>query len=76
MNNINKFLIFVMKNNYNIIENDYLIKYYNRHYEIICKKKNNSNKSKQHCIVIDKRDTKNTIIYNNILIALSKSNIL
>jgi len=74
MNNITKFLILVMKNKYNIIENDYLIKYYNKYYEVICKKKKNN--SKEHCIVIDKRNTKNTVIYNDILIALSKLNIV
>lgn len=68
MQNIEKFLKHVMKNDYKKYENDQLMKYYNNQFEVIFQKKKEGKKI-DLSIVIDKRGK--PIIYNNIVIALN-----
>jgi D-serine dehydratase len=67
--NIDKFLQCVMKNEYTKEENDSVVKYHNKYFDVLVQKRKDSKKN-DSCIVIDKRQQ--PIIYNDIAIALDR----
>lgn len=61
-----EFIKKIMHNNFNLDENDKIIKYSNKHFNILLTKHGNKNG-----IVIDKRWSK-PVIYNDLKIAIEK----
>lgn len=71
MNNIERFITCVMKD-FEYEENNIMVKYYNKNFDLLVQKKKDGNISS--CVVIDKRNK--PIIYNDIEFALKKLNCL
>ena len=63
---IDKFINMLMSNNYKQLESENVKKIYNKDFDVLVY---NLHK-KPNAIVIDKRDAAETIIYNNLTIAL------
>jgi hypothetical protein len=70
MNNIERFITCVMKD-FECDENNIMVKYYNKNFDLLVQKKKDGNISNS-CVVIDKRNK--PIIYNNIELAMKKLN--
>ena len=67
--NIQKFLTCVMKNEFQREENNIMVKYYNKDFDLLVQKKKDG-KMGESCVVVDKRTQH--IIYNEIGIALDR----
>ena len=70
MNNIERFITCVMKD-FEYEENNIMVKYYNKSFDLLVQKKKDGNMSNS-CVVIDKRNK--PIIYNDIEFAMKKLN--
>ncbi len=65
MATLNKFITNLMKDNFKQLENENIKKIYNKDFDILIY----NIKQKPNTLIIDKRNTKKTIIYNNLEIA-------